>query len=195
MNLFMGRGGSCEHEQVNDPYRLAQELHHGVVRLPPEDDLTVGQRIAELRRREGRRRGERLTQQALADEVGVHKGTVAAWEGDTQQPDGQNLIKLAGALRTSPEAILDEASVETVDPPFWSGRDHQVGEFHMSVLTSQEALYQTLTTFGGPGEAVEDKLALLELLSKVAARLRREGRDVSPQAITQAQGHVIDGTL
>ena len=71
----------------------------------------MGQRIAELRRQEGRRRRVRLTQRQLADELGVHKGTVAAWEGDTQKPEGENLIKLAEALSTSPDHILGVAGL------------------------------------------------------------------------------------
>lgn len=69
--------------------------------------LSVGQRIAELRRTLGRVRGERLTQPLLAERVGVSRGTVAAWEGDAQQPSGDNLLKLADALESTPEYILN----------------------------------------------------------------------------------------
>ena len=69
--------------------------------------LSVGQRLAELRRALGRVRGERLTQPLLAERVGVSRGTVAAWEGDAQQPSGDNLLKLANALESTPEYILN----------------------------------------------------------------------------------------
>ena len=69
-------------------------------------ELTVGQRIADQRRRVGIRREKRVTQQELADAIEVSKSTVAAWEGDAQLPAGENLLKLAKALHTTPEYLL-----------------------------------------------------------------------------------------
>lgn len=66
----------------------------------------IGQRIADLRRQEGRRRGLRLTQKVVAEHVGVAEGTVTAWEIGKQRPEGENLKRLASLLRTTPEFIL-----------------------------------------------------------------------------------------
>lgn len=68
---------------------------------------TTGQRIARLRvelaRREGKRR---VTQQELGDRVGASRGTVAAWEGDKQVPERENLLALAKVFGVSPDFIL-----------------------------------------------------------------------------------------
>lgn len=69
-------------------------------------ELTVGQRIAEQRRRISTRREKRYTQTDLAAAVGVSKSTVAAWETDAQTPSGDNLVKVARALQTTPEHLL-----------------------------------------------------------------------------------------
>lgn len=66
----------------------------------------VGERIKRLRRALGKKRGERLTQDWLAAEVGVGKGTVAKWETNVQQPSGENLTRLAVALQTNPRYLL-----------------------------------------------------------------------------------------
>ena len=70
----------------------------------------IGQRVADLRRAAGRRRGERLTQRELADTLGVHQTTVAAWEIGRQRPEGDNLVRLAEVLGSTPEAILGESA-------------------------------------------------------------------------------------
>lgn len=47
-----------------------------------------------------------MTQAELAERVGVAEGTVTAWEGGYQKPDGDNLIALATALGVSEGYIL-----------------------------------------------------------------------------------------
>ncbi len=54
----------------------------------------VGQRVADLRRAAGRKR-ERLTQRELADTLGVHQTTVAAW-GDRASAAGRGEPGAAG---------------------------------------------------------------------------------------------------
>lgn len=69
--------------------------------------LTVGQRIARFRAdRAGALGRRRYTQRELAEDVGVAKSTVAAWEGDAQAPMGDNLVALARALGRTPEEVL-----------------------------------------------------------------------------------------
>jgi len=57
-------------------------------------------RIRELRRALG------LTQQELANLVGVSRSAVVAWERGDYMPEGENLIKVAKALQTSTDFIL-----------------------------------------------------------------------------------------
>lgn len=47
-----------------------------------------------------------MTQTEIAEVVGVSRTTVAAWEGNVQEPTGQNLLNLARRLGTSPAEIL-----------------------------------------------------------------------------------------
>ena len=70
----------------------------------------IGQRMADLRRAAGRRRGERLTQRELAETLGVHQTTVAAWEIGRQKPEGENLARLADVLGSTPETLLSDGS-------------------------------------------------------------------------------------
>lgn len=72
----------------------------------------IGQRISDLRRELARARGVRkIPQHVIAEEVGVHSGTVTAWETGKQKPVGDNLLSLARMFGTTPEYILhgDEA--------------------------------------------------------------------------------------
>jgi transcriptional regulator with XRE-family HTH domain len=66
----------------------------------------MGQRLADLRRMRGRQRGYALTQQEVADEVGVSRQTVISWERDRRLPSPANLVHLARVLDTSPQHLL-----------------------------------------------------------------------------------------
>jgi transcriptional regulator with XRE-family HTH domain len=74
---------------------------------------TVGERIAELRRRAARK-GPRVTQAYLADKIGIARGTVAAWEGNTQEPSGENLENLAKFFGVTPRYILTGYTTDVV---------------------------------------------------------------------------------
>lgn len=80
---------------------------------------SVGRRIKELRTRLGYARGKRLTQDWLAEQVGVTKSSVAKWETDVQVPDGTNLMRLASALETTPQYLLsgEETPEDAVREP------------------------------------------------------------------------------
>lgn len=83
----------------------------------------VGQRISDFRRARERDTGRRIPQREVAKNVGVTVGTVTAWEIGKQRPEGENLVKLATFLRTSPAAIVGEGSssnaVEVATFPAW----------------------------------------------------------------------------
>ena len=49
-----------------------------------------------------------LTQGQLADLVGVTRAAVSQWEKDTVNVLGKNLVKIAAALGTSPDALMGE---------------------------------------------------------------------------------------
>lgn len=77
---------------------LMQEIRH-----PFEE---TGHRIADLRKGLSRKLRKRITQKDVADFVGVHEGTVTAWELGKQEPQDNNLPKLAEFLETSPDYIV-----------------------------------------------------------------------------------------
>lgn len=62
--------------------------------------LTFNDRIASRRKELG------LTQQQLADAVGISSVSVYKWEAGITTPKGQNLFSLAEALRCSPTWLL-----------------------------------------------------------------------------------------
>jgi transcriptional regulator with XRE-family HTH domain len=73
-------------------------------------ELTVGQRLQVLRYRLGLKRGEKLTQDWLAKEVGASKSSVAKWETDVQPPSVPFLMKLAELYGTTPDFIMKGVS-------------------------------------------------------------------------------------
>lgn len=70
--------------------------------------MTMGQRIAQRRKQLG------LSQEALADAVGVSRQAVSKWELDEAQPDAAKIVLLAQTLNmTTDELLLGEAEEET----------------------------------------------------------------------------------
>ncbi|MBQ8555355.1 MAG: helix-turn-helix transcriptional regulator [Clostridia bacterium] len=63
-------------------------------------DLTLGRRIQALRKQQG------MTQEALAEHMGVSAQAVSKWENDQSCPDIMALPRLAQALGTSVDALL-----------------------------------------------------------------------------------------
>lgn len=73
--------------------------------------MTMGQRIAQRRRQLG------LSQEALADAVGVSRQAVSKWELDEAQPDATKIVLLAKTLEmTTDELLLGEAEEEKPAP-------------------------------------------------------------------------------
>lgn len=52
-------------------------------------------RLVQLRKKRG------LTQQQIADEIGVNRGSYSNWEKGKREPSFENLIKLADLLEVS----------------------------------------------------------------------------------------------
>lgn len=64
--------------------------------------MLPGTKLKELRE------AKELTQQKLADKIGVSRTAIYQWEAGAYQPEGENLINLAGALGVSVAFILEE---------------------------------------------------------------------------------------
>ncbi len=64
----------------------------------------ISNNIRKLRKEQG------LSQEQLAERIGVTRQTVSSWERGTSFPDLGMLEKLAGAFQTAPVRLLDPAS-------------------------------------------------------------------------------------
>lgn len=63
--------------------------------------MTTGEKIQALRKKRG------LTQEQLAQELGVSRQAISRWELDETLPDTQNLLPLKAALGVSVDTLLD----------------------------------------------------------------------------------------
>ena len=73
---------------------------------------TCGQRITERMKLLG------LTQQQLADILGVSRQAISLWQSDKTTPSGKNLEKLAAALKTTASYLLfgkEESHIKTFE--------------------------------------------------------------------------------
>ncbi len=92
--------------------------------------MTMGQRIAQRRRQLG------LSQEALADAVGVSRQAVSKWELDEAQPDAAKIVLLAQVLGiTTDELLLGEAEAENpaVQAPPGTPRPDHLGRLEKLV--------------------------------------------------------------
>ena len=74
--------------------------------------IEFGNRLAKLRKEKG------LTQEELAEKVGVSRQTLGKWESGEVSPETENIVALAKALEISTDELLgnvEEAEVEIVD--------------------------------------------------------------------------------
>ena len=77
-----------------------------------EEQMSFGQFIAK------RRKYLRLTQEELADRIGVSKSAVAKWETDGGLPDRDNLRRLSEIMNVSVDdlhRIIDNRETESID--------------------------------------------------------------------------------
>ncbi len=74
-------------------------------------EINFGKRLAEIRKARG------LTQQQLADKIGVSRRVIAYYEGETSYPPTHIMIPLSEALRVTPNEFLgSEESIKLLDP-------------------------------------------------------------------------------
>ena len=109
--------------------------------------MTMGERIKALRKEYG------MTQLALANALGITKGTVSTWENNSRTPGFETLSKLSDIFQRSIEYIMGKSDDAT--PPV---RDENVmDELALSQveddLTEYVLKYARLDQFGR--EAVE----------------------------------------
>ena len=80
--------------------------------------MSMGSRIAEARRKCG------MTQESLAEKVGVSFQAVSTWENDKNLPDTEHLKKLAGALGVTVDSLMDEGERGWELKPMTPDPDH-----------------------------------------------------------------------
>ena len=74
--------------------------------------MSIGENIRKLRERRVLEDGSRLTQEKLADRLGVSFQAVSSWERDEYIPETKKLIDLAKELDASVDAILNDRKME-----------------------------------------------------------------------------------
>lgn len=109
--------------------------------------MTFGENIRNHRKQAG------LSQEALADQLGVSRQAISKWENDNGMPETENLIKMATLFDTSLDTLLgtEDASVaETATsadalPIQETPSDAALTEDGLSLTTAQDYLsYETL---------------------------------------------------
>lgn len=109
--------------------------------------MTMGERIKALRKEYG------MTQLALANALGITKGTVSTWENNSRTPGFETLSKLSDIFQRSIEYIMGKSDDDT--PPVWD--ESVMDELALSQveddLTEYALKYARLDQFGR--EAVE----------------------------------------
>ena len=104
--------------------------------------MTMGERIKALRKEYG------MTQLALANALGITKGTVSTWENNSRTPGFETLSKLSDIFQRSIEYIMGKSDDAT--PPV---RDELALSQVEDDLTEYVLKYARLDQFGR--EAVE----------------------------------------
>lgn len=93
--------------------------------------MTTGQKIAKLRRERG------MTQDGLADALGVSRQAVSKWESDAAFPETEKLVRLSRLLECSIDYLLkpeDEPAQEKSDAASERGGAVAVGFFSAGAL-------------------------------------------------------------
>ncbi len=101
--------------------------------------MVLGKRIKEARK------GKHLTQEELAQMIGVSKVTICYWEKDIKKPSTKNLILLSKQLNTPIEYLIgnDEYVISENDTNY--GLMMTNGEIDLiNELRSHERLYKML---------------------------------------------------
>lgn len=104
--------------------------------------------MAVLRKRQG------LTQQALADRLGVEQPTIQRWEKGKREPELSQLIALAEALGVEPGELLDPSIVTPIGPRLSIKGEVVAGVWRIAVELPEE---EWLSFSGRPDVVAEIK--------------------------------------
>lgn len=119
---------------------------------------TLGTRLKELRKE------KKLTQQKIADSIGVSKTSVIYWEKDENVPKHESLIALAGLLGTSTEWLLTGKESKSFKPLSFDQIKQKFGEpkSNQSESTSDIGVYEY-------GDPVPDGFTAIDYYPEVKA--------------------------
>ncbi|HEU5199220.1 MAG TPA: FxSxx-COOH system tetratricopeptide repeat protein [Ktedonobacterales bacterium] len=118
------------------------------------------------------RKRQRLSQQALATRLGVHRNTIWSWEQGNYLPDSKGMVLelarqlgLSGAeerqfLEASLTALSAHWSVPYRRNPFFTGREHILHHLHESLATRKEAALVPASALHGLGGIGKTQTAL-----------------------------------
>ena len=90
--------------------------------------MTIGSRIVQLRKQ------LLLSQEDMADQIGVSRQSVSKWETDACAPDAYNLIALAKVLNTSVEYIVTGNSNAEAKETFIQNNQQRAVRSNMAIL-------------------------------------------------------------
>ena len=81
-------------------------------------EIDFGTIISELRSR------NRLSQEDLAKELGVHEGTVKNWENNRCTPDAKNICALADFFHITTDSLLGRKEGRSISLPKLTDREY-----------------------------------------------------------------------
>ena len=90
--------------------------------------MTIGSRIVQLRKQ------LLLSQEDMADQIGVSRQSVSKWETDACAPDAYNLIALAKVLNTSVEYVVTGNSNAEAKETFIQNNQQRAVRSNMAIL-------------------------------------------------------------
>ena len=108
--------------------------------------MTIGEKIAKARRE------KRLTQEELADRLGVSRQAVSKWESGAALPETDKLARLSGLLGVSCDYLLcDDASEEQGNAFGRPKQEAEAGQTYQVKTEEKDArsLYRRPLTSGG----------------------------------------------
>ena len=128
--------------------------------------MTIDGKIAKARRE------KRLTQEELADRLGVSRQAVSKWESGAAQPETDKLARLSGLLGVSCDYLLcDDAAEEQKNASGRPRQEAEAGQTNQVKMEEKDArsLYRRPLTSGGVAVVAILVVAgaLLALLSAV----------------------------
>lgn len=98
------------------------------------NSMNIGEKIAAARKNAG------MTQEKLAEKLGVTPQAISTWERDENVPDTRNLVPLAQLLDISIDDLFSDS-----EPPSWELRSPNFDPEHMYTFVKAKAQAKSLT--------------------------------------------------